>query len=794
MRSMKTAVRSRTARIGVVVAVVAAGLIGTATPAFATATLPLTLSTARGPVGGTNVITATVTATTNFVVATPVFVEFQVAACSATAFTASGFPVLTSVTPTTTSKLTITVPLGITAASYYVCVYDGNTGTADTELANTTTAAYTVTATTVSSVVPARGPSGGTNTITATAVGTTFTTLPYFVEFQYAPCTANYAPAASITATVAATLTGGIIPVPTAGVTAPTDLTLNITVPTAVALLTNPAQTTASFNVCVYDDDLAGMGSLLSGTASTPYSINGGVLSLSSNKGPAGGLNTISASTSTGSFVAGSVGVEFQFQTCATTYQTTVTPAVAVGTTPVLTAGIFAATTVAIVSPTRLAITVPATLVLVSSQPIANYYVCVYDGTSTSTPGPASALISGSAGSYSIAVTATVTGVSPSAGAAQGGASITVTGTQFPLTGMTATVGGVAATNIVVAGNGLSFTATTPAHPAGGPFPIAVTTPGGTAIKAALFSYTNGIVVSPSTAPNTRIARAYLDVRGVGFADLVITNTTGLQQDFPKAHAYLVKGAYDPRPVGTPAVKANGQTLECTDILPVDDTELICSLFLGGIWADGTPTVAPAARTCASAVCSAANTAVVAPATATTSTLTGTVAFGFTQSDVGLYVSGGVIAAGTMITSITDSTHAVLSKALTGTWAAAAVVLSSSRTLTDAVTNTTLGTAANVSSTTTTFSAADLGKGVLGTGIPIGTTIISVTDSSHIVLSNAATAVGTVPTLTIFPQTPVPIGTYTVTVVNNGAVNAQTASGYTQSIISGGSTFTVADY
>jgi hypothetical protein len=48
--------------------------------------------------------------------------------------------------------------------------------------------------------------------------------------------------------------------------------------------------------------------------------------------------------------------------------------------------------------------------------------------------------------------------------------------------------------------------------------------------------------------------------------------------------------------------------------------------------------------------------------------------------------------------------------------------------------------------------------------------------------------------MTIFAPVGVANAAYTITVVNNGATNAQTATSYTQSIITSGSTFTIADY
>ena len=59
----------------------------------------------------------------------------------------------------------------------------------------------------------------------------------------------------------------------------------------------------------------------------------------------------------------------------------------------------------------------------------------------------------------------TVTGVSPNSGPAAGGTSITISGTNF-VSGATATLGGTAATNVVVV-NSTTITATTAAHAAG---------------------------------------------------------------------------------------------------------------------------------------------------------------------------------------------------------------------------------------------------------------------------------------------------------------------------------------
>ena len=56
-------------------------------------------------------------------------------------------------------------------------------------------------------------------------------------------------------------------------------------------------------------------------------------------------------------------------------------------------------------------------------------------------------------------------------------------------------------------------------------------------------------------------------------------------------------------------------------------------------------------------------------------------------------------------------------------------------------------------------------------------------------------ATGAPGTVTITDSVPVPVGTYTVTIVSNGAGDEETNDpAFQKSIISSGSTYTVADY
>jgi len=109
-------------------------------------------------------------------------------------------------------------------------------------------------------------------------------------------------------------------------------------------------------------------------------------------------------------------------------------------------------------------------------------------------------------GAFSYITTApTVTAVTPSSGTTLGGTIVTITGTNF-VSGAGVTIGGLAATNVVVA-NAVSLTATTPAH-ATGAVSVTVTNPdtqSGT--RASAFTYVSTAPtltsVTPTTGPTT---------------------------------------------------------------------------------------------------------------------------------------------------------------------------------------------------------------------------------------------------------------------------------------------------
>jgi len=647
-------------------------------------------------------------------------------------------------------------------------------------------AAYDATLTTTN------GPAGGGNTVVVTATGQfTGPLVPgtsLFFQFQRksvvgTACAADYQTGAALT---------GVVAVPTPNVTGVTANDATILVPAGVDI---PAgQTSADYNICGYAD--ATTGALLAATiagATTAYHVVP-KLTLSAQNGPAAGGNTLTMTAPVGSTAFdGTFGVQFQAASPAagvTNYCTAswaATATVSAGATP---AGVVpvAASDIGIVAGNKIVVPVPTNL---GNSLALGFHVCVFDGVGAN-PNAAAAdttkkLILGSGSPYTVGTPATITSVTPAAGPAQGGNTITVVGTGFA-SGLTVSLAGVPLTPVNAVGT-TSFQVVMPPRAAGGPYKLSVTTGAGTTTTAAgVYSYSNGIKIQPNTATNTKTTKTWMSVSGIGFGEFIIpaSSTNGATPNGSGPHVYLVKGAYDPKPVA--GTKANGQSAECVDVLVISDTELVCGLYLAGNNAN--------AVTRTFAGCAAAAIA------ATTIGIPANTACVFTVNDIGMTItsnSAGSIVGNTVITAVTPPNGSTagtvtLSKAL----AAAIAVTTPTFTVSSArvveangiqTTNTIAATAA-----TGPFAATDVGKRIAGANIPANTTITGVTNG---VATLSATPTGaTVGATNVTLTTPVPVGTYTLTVVNNGALNAsvEQSSTYIQSIISSGSTFTVAEY
>ncbi|MBB5035561.1 beta strand repeat-containing protein [Prosthecobacter vanneervenii] len=143
---------------------------------------------------------------------------------------------------------------------------------------------------------------------------------------------------------------------------------------------------------------------------------------------------------------------------------------------------------------------VPATNVTVVSD---TSITCITPAGSVGTPNVVVTTTGGSSVSvapFTYALTApTVSSISPAQGTSAGGTTVTVSGANF--TGTTGvTIGGVAATRIVVV-NDSTLTCTTPAGSAGSPRSVVVTTPNGSNAENSLFTYKEALPTVSSVSP-----------------------------------------------------------------------------------------------------------------------------------------------------------------------------------------------------------------------------------------------------------------------------------------------------
>ncbi|WP_430789283.1 IPT/TIG domain-containing protein [Actinoplanes sp. G11-F43] len=325
-------------------------------------------------------------------------------------------------------------------------------------------------------------------------------------------------------------------------------------------------------------------------------------LTLNSSFGVSGGGNTLVGTvpaSAPNTFAAGSVPVvQFQSGSCANQSKP-VAPIVA-GPGGTLTAGAVTVrpNDVTRISGTKVAFKVPSRsypeldsngspstvntdgLALVSGQTSAKWSVCLYD---TDTPG--GSLLAST--TYNLVQKPTITGVTPAASPAGGGTTVTVTGSGFQSATVggppiTASIGGSPLTNIKVAANGSSFTATTGPRAAGSNLFLTVNAAGGTVVSSdpdndpttyespVLFEYSNGITVTPSLTPGG--STVTLDIVGAGFSSLTFDANGGPTS--ANAHVFLVRGAY--------VAAGNRGVAECTGVVVIADTELICTLDLSG--------------------------------------------------------------------------------------------------------------------------------------------------------------------------------------------------------------------
>ena len=228
-----------------------------------------------------------------------------------------------------------------------------------------------------------------------------------------------------------------------------------------------------------------------------------------------------------------------------------------------------------VVSATRMTSTVPDTLDLSAPGKATVYHVCVYSATPTVLGGA----------DFTLYPAPTVTKVAPAGGMTAGGYTVTVVGTNFTAK-TTATVGGLALTNLKVAKDGASFTATVPKWTGtiGTAQDVIVSNEGGdsTAISTDQFTFSNGVTISPQNGPST--GGTVISVKGAGFKTLAWPGATSPTNG--KAWVVFTSGQYSALTDGSGTMLSPAD-FACAKVVVIGDTELLCT----------TPTSTPVSAT-----------------------------------------------------------------------------------------------------------------------------------------------------------------------------------------------------
>ncbi|MBB2942739.1 hypothetical protein FB565_002452 [Actinoplanes lutulentus] len=312
-------------------------------------------------------------------------------------------------------------------------------------------------------------------------------------------------------------------------------------------------------------------------------------LTLSSANGPTGSATvTITASHST-AWLTGvsSPNVTLSMPACQTTYNTTASSAVTPSSATV--GNIVTSVTASKINNFKAAFLLPSLDQAPNTATSTKYNICVYSGT-----GSSDVLIGN--GTYTVASPAALdvtTPILPANGPALGGTTVTVIGTGFPTTatGITATLGGAALTGITPISS-TKFTAVTPARQSGSAA-LTVTTAAGTVTKSGVFTYSNGIAITPNTNPTvpngTPALNPTIDIIGVGFQSSTYDFSDTLAAA-AKSHVFLTEGAYAAAGTQATPVWTTPPVTDCTGVVVISDTEIICKLNLNKSLGSASPT------------------------------------------------------------------------------------------------------------------------------------------------------------------------------------------------------------
>jgi hypothetical protein len=567
MRKFQERKGIRSLKIGaaLTVAAVSAALAVTASPAWA-ATFSLS-QTQVAAAGGT---TLYFTGGSAFASGQQVrFVTPAASACPALYNTANTGGVVSINAGTWTQKSVavayVTTPALTAGTAYEACIYaSGATG------ANypTDTSTDTVTAVNMGSLNSTNAQASTTVTLT-TATGL-LTGASYSTEFVTASsCAATYAAVVAGTVVASATTTK---------------------TSTSVLTITVPALTPATpYLVCVYNGTTTPSFTLAVRGRNTiaTFSNTLPVMTMTPTGGSSGTATTVTSIAPSAIFTGTPAAVATR-NTCSATYPTIVN----------LLVEPFAATT-AKISTSKVAITVPAGVIVSGSDVSTPWNICIY---SSSSAGVGTLLAAPSIYNVAPVLDLTSAVVASSSGPAQGLVSITVTGmTGIPTavgSVLTATLGGAAITGIV-AQDATSFIGVTSPH-GPGLVSLMVSTAAGTKTKTSAYTYTYGITVTPNTSPSS--ANPTLDIMGAGFSALTFTEVvTATAVSALEAHVVLTDNAWNQQTAFTGSANvfttnAIFPATQCGTVLPISDSEIICTLDLADTFtvASHVPTIVTA--------------------------------------------------------------------------------------------------------------------------------------------------------------------------------------------------------
>jgi hypothetical protein len=356
-----------------------------------------------------------------------------------------------------------------------------------------------------------------------------------------------------------------------------------------VATITVPTLTAGTpYFVCTYSGTTNASSPLVM-RGSTTFTTNSATLPVGSIT-PTGGSSgvatniTLSMPATSPVFTGAAPQVLVTRNSCPSTRPATGTPA----STSAL--DTFAAPTTKI-STTKLAVTVPTPVLVGSGDVTTSWNLCTYATNTAASALLAAPITYNAAPVLSLASAKFTIGSSAAAttasGPAAGGSTITVTDlsglpTQAQVDAgatLSANLGG-SPINITAINDSTSFTGVTTAH-APGDVRLAVTTAAGTATDtSADYTYTYGITVTPNTAASG--STPVIDIMGAGFSNIGTWGSTATTVAAAASTGYvlLTDNTYNELSFSNLNMYANAPVSYCNNVLPISDTELICTLNL----------------------------------------------------------------------------------------------------------------------------------------------------------------------------------------------------------------------